>query len=303
MHIQTKKIIFSRQKLLLALLQIFDGNLSQADLQNYLFLFTKECQKKKSYEFIPYHFGCFSFQSYADCCRLREMGILLPRENWRLSSSSTDYLSLIPKDEQRKLLLFQNKYRNKRGNKLTKEVYNRYPYYAIKSENAVDLMSKSELEAIQAAKPFKRGYTFFTIGYEGKSFENYLNRLIKNDVKILCDVRKNPLSRKYGFSKSMLSETLRTLNIDYIHIPQLGIASEKRKKLKRLDDYKHLFDIYEATTLKENKNALDKLEQMLKEYKHMAITCFEAEQHMCHRGRIAKAMSERPLWIYDIVHI
>ncbi|WP_348602891.1 DUF488 family protein [Bartonella tribocorum] len=46
-------------------------------------------------------------------------------------------------------------------------------------------------------------FCFFTIGYEGKSLENYLNCLLENNIKILCDVRKNPISRKYGFSKRL----------------------------------------------------------------------------------------------------
>jgi len=46
--------------------------------------------------------------------------------------------------------------------------------------------------------------TLFTIGYEGISLEEYFNRLIKNDVKVLVDVRNNPLSMKFGFSKTQL---------------------------------------------------------------------------------------------------
>ena len=32
-----------------------------------------------------------------------------------------------------------------------------------------------------------------TIGYEGRSIDEYLNLLIKNNIKLLCDVRKNPI--------------------------------------------------------------------------------------------------------------
>jgi hypothetical protein len=45
-----------------------------------------------------------------------------------------------------------------------------------------------------------------TIGYEGRSLEAFLNLLLQNSVTLLCDVRRNPLSRKYGFSKSTLSK-------------------------------------------------------------------------------------------------
>ncbi|WP_200885350.1 DUF488 family protein [Jejuia pallidilutea] len=53
-------------------------------------------------------------------------------------------------------------------------------------------------------RSFENDITLFTIGYEGISLEHYLNKLIRNNIKLLCDVRKNALSMKYGFSKSQL---------------------------------------------------------------------------------------------------
>jgi len=44
--------------------------------QKYLFLYTREFQQEPSFEFVPYRFGSFSFQSYADKRRLVEMGAL-----------------------------------------------------------------------------------------------------------------------------------------------------------------------------------------------------------------------------------
>ncbi len=39
----------------------------------------------------------------------------------------------------------------------------------------------------------------FTIGYEGRGIEAFIDILIWNDSRILCDVRKNPISRKLVF--------------------------------------------------------------------------------------------------------
>ena len=41
--------------------------------------------------------------------------------------------------------------------------------------------------------------------------------LIREDVKLLCDVRKNPLSMKFGFSKNQLKGILEGVGIEYIH--------------------------------------------------------------------------------------
>lgn len=90
-----RKSLYYRQKLLLALLQVFGGRLPNIDLQKYLFLFTEKHQKNKSYEFVPYKYGCFSFQSYADKKKLMDIGAI--KENvkyWELADE-TDYLSRI----------------------------------------------------------------------------------------------------------------------------------------------------------------------------------------------------------------
>jgi len=122
----------------------------------------------------------------------------------------------------------------------------------------------------------------FTIGYEGISVERYLNTLIKNDIQVLCDVRSNPLSRKFGFSKNNLQKYLKNIGIDYVHIPELGIKSEKRNNLSSDKDYENLFIEYK-TSLSEHTNNLDSLYQLLVSKRRIALTCFEHEPAHCHR--------------------
>ena len=301
-HLSHPKL-YSRQKTLLALLQKFGGKLSSIDLQKYLFLFTETCQKDRSYEFVPYRFGCFSFQSYADRRKFVEFGILDEGDKWSLLPTEVDYVSTLSEPDQKKLDLFYKRFRSLSGNNLVYEIYRRFPYFAIHSEIAADLMSKKELGEIEAKRPSQTEKAFFTIGYEGQTFENYLNRLIKNNVQVLCDVRKNPLSRKYGFSKRTLSETLEKLDIEYIHVPELGIVSDKRQQLNSQADYDRLFKEYEATTLKKNGAAVNQLMDIIGSKQRIAITCFEAEHCMCHRGRVAKAISKHPDCDFPILHI
>ena len=293
--------MFYRQKILLALIESFGGRLNKLDLQKYLFLFAQKCQQDKSYDFVPYKFGCFSFQSYADRRNLTESGYLTADDVWQLKGAG--YLDAVTKGDKQKIITFQKYYAKTSGDDLVREVYKNYPYYAINSEIAARLLTPSEMQKIEEAKPTNDDYCFFTIGYEGQSFENYLNRLIQNNVKLLCDVRKNPLSRKYGFSRQTLSETLKKLGIGYVHIPELGIVSEKRQELNTQADYDRLFDEYERTTLKTSKHNLEDLLKLFRTHKRVAITCFEAEHCMCHRGRVAKAMAKLPGWEYPIQHI
>lgn len=294
--------MFYRQKILLALIEAFGGKLNKLELQKYLFLYTQKCQTEKSYDFVPYRFGCFSFQSYADRRNLTIAGHLKSGDDWALETD-TSFLDDLKNGDKQKLMTFSKYYADKSGDNLVKEVYRDYPYYAINSEIAERLLSKDELDVVKAEKTESQEFCFFTIGYEGASFEDYLNRLIQNNVKLLCDVRKNPLSRKYGFSKKTLSETLEKLGIKYMHMPELGIISDKRKELKTREDYYQLFDEYEKTTLKQNKEAIENLFSIFLENKRIAITCFEETECMCHRGRIAKALAKLPQWSHPIKHI
>jgi len=298
-----KKVTFHRHKVLLSVIQAFGGRLTNIELQKYLFLFTQLCQQSKSYEFVPFRYGCFSFQSYADRRKLVDLGAISPdSDHWQLANDS-DYAGMLAAGEREKLLLFRDKYADITGDALIREVYTRFPYYAIRSEIANRLLSADELALVDKQRPRQCASRFFTIGYEGKSFEQYLNHLLRNNIRVLCDVRKNPLSRKYGFSKTVLSQTLESLGITYIHLPELGIVSEKRQTLETEADYKRLFDDYEASTLRQNPSALQQLFDIVKKYKRVAITCFEAEECMCHRGRVARALQQMPEWKYDIEHL
>lgn len=288
-----------RQKTLLGLLSAFGGHLASTDFQKYLFLYTQEFQQEPSFEFVPYRFGGFSFQSYADKQRLIEMGALTDAEDWQLQKG---FVANGLFDEAAYARCYA-KYSHLHGTKLLQYVYRQYPYYAIKSERAAKIMSEQELSVIAAARPAASAACLFTIGYEGSSLENYLNRLIRNNVQTLVDVRRNPLSRKYGFSKKTLSDTVKKLGIGYVHIPELGIASDRRQGLTTQADYDRLFHSYEKEELKRNGRALQELFDLFLKDKRVAITCFEANVCMCHRGRVAKAMSTLSDWKYDVLHI
>ena len=289
-----------RQKTLIGLLSVFGGCLPRLDFQKYLFLYTQEFQKEPDFEFVPYKFGCFSFQSYADRRRLIELAALSDTDEWQLQKGVEIEKALFVED---KFDIFYEQYSRLKGNELVQHVYRRYPYYAINSSIASSLMDAAELKTILAAKPTDDGPRLFTIGYEGSSFEGYLNRLIRNNVQTLVDVRRNPLSRKYGFSKKTLSDTVQKMGIEYIHLPELGIASDKRQELNTQADYDRLFDAYEKNDLKKNKAALQQLFSIFLDRRRVAITCFEAHVCMCHRGRVANALSSMPEWKYPIQHI
>ena len=143
----------------------------------------------------------------------------------------------------------------------------------------------------------------FTIGYEGISLEKYLQKLVQNNVKILVDVRKNPLSMKFGFSKTLLKRYSNSLGIEYLHIPEVGINSDKRQVLESQADYDRLFDDYRKTTLSETSAHQKQILDLLKKHKRVALTCFEAEPCQCHRSHLAASISKSPEFQYSLIHL
>lgn len=284
-------MIYYRQKVLLALLDALGGDVLATDFQKYLFMFTTLCENEKSYDFVPYKFGCYSFQAVVDKQKLIDKGYLKEASGWELTKPELNHANGLKKGDDKKIDLFVERYGSKRGKALIQHVYRSYPYYAINSGIAKEHMNEAELALIKKAIPTKRRSSLFaTIGYEGGSIESYINKLITNDVRLLIDVRKNPISRKYGFSKRTLSSLLGRLHIEYTHIPALGIASPDRQQLNSQSDYDRLFDKYESTVLVEQKDALHQVYDLLENCKRIAITCFEKEHGQCHRSRVADAI-------------
>lgn len=290
--------------MLLALLQSLGGDVSATDFQKHLFLFTRLYETNKSFEFLPYRFGCYSFQAVADKTKLVALGLLEDAKNWQLAKPELSYERALLPDERAGLKLYARHHGKRRGRALVRHVYRNYPYFAINSEIAEKYLSESEYAKVLAARPKRRRkQVFFTIGYEGQSIESYINQLIMNDVRLLVDVRKNPLSRKYGFSKSTLFGICKSFQIAYKHLPDLGIPGDLRRNLVNQRDYEQLFEHYEREILPQNIEWIDHLIQLLRQYKRLAITCFEREHSQCHRDRIAQSVAANSHTDIAVAHL
>ena len=108
---------------------------------------------------------------------------------------------------------------------------------------------------------------------------------------------------KFGFSKTQLKTFCASLNIEYLHIPEVGIQSDQRQQLKTQTDYDNLFDIYKKQNLKKTTSQQQQILNLLKEKKRIALTCFEANICQCHRKHLAEAIITLPEWNYELKHI
>ena len=290
----------SRKKHLLLLLRALGERVDDADFQKLLFLYCQE-ETPALYEFVPYRFGAFSFTSYADRRKLVERGLLSDEESvWALTGAGRQ---AIRNKVSSNMAAFATANGRLRGDALVADTYRRFPYYATRSEIAGSVL-KGDAGALrriaQARTPRETG--LLTIGYEGLSLEGYLNRLLQSGVTLLCDVRRNPLSRKYGFAKRTLAHGCAGVGIRYEHLPELGIDSVERQGLETQADYDALFDRYERDMLPDQGPAVAAIVAWIRSGEAVALTCYEHVPSECHRHCVAEAV-ERALPMVAVQHL
>lgn len=291
-HIEKTAPARQRQRLLLYFLEWSGRGLTRTELQKLLLLYTKE-NESKHFAFVPYQYGGYSFQCDQDLRRLKEMGWAETRHERQALKRPIAHEPWATTDPERIAVKEWIAGWRLRGRALTAESYRLYPYYAIRSKIKRELpLSKSELATIDAARPqpADRKIAVFTLGYEGLHFEDWANRLIRNSVAIVCDVRRNPWSRKYGFSRSQLEKNLPKIDIEYIWFPKLGIASSERAGLNSKAGYRALFRKYRRE-LPRQTTELKRLRQIVTEKRRVALACFEACHEDCHRDSLSKFLA------------
>jgi uncharacterized protein (DUF488 family) len=253
-------------------------------------------QDEKSYDFVPYSYGCYSFSANQDLLTLKKYGQVTERHaeqnQYWVKSDEVDYMLQLMKQDYASVKLVAKEFRQTDQDELIRYTYQKYPYFAINSKIASKLLDKESLSRIEGQKRVINEPTLFSIGYEGRSIEQFINQLVINDIRLLIDVRKNALSKKFGFSKSQLSRTCESMKIKYIHVPELGIDSEKRKDLRNISDYNRLFSEYETSVLYPAEKSTSEVLNYLHEFKRVALMCFEKEAVMCHRGRIVNHLNK-----------
>lgn len=294
--------MFYRRKIILGLIELLGGEVEKLRFQKLLFLYAMKKQQPE-YDFVPYKFGCYSYSAKADMTTMVKKGFLSETENKYSKTDSTEYLQKLKPADRQILQQVVSDYGAMSGNALVKHTYLNFPFYAINSTIAKDVLPGKLYDRVEKATPKDQGTTLFTIGYEGISLEMYLQKLVRNNIKLLVDVRKNPLSMKFGFSKSLLKRYCNSLGIEYMHFPEVGINSDKRQQLETQKDYDLLFADYRETTLSETADAQQRILDLLKEYKRIALTCFEAEPCQCHRTHLAESISQLPEFKFSLGHL
>lgn len=121
-----------------------------------------------------------------------------------------------------------------------------------------------------------------SVGYEGRSIDDFVAALVEAGVQTVADVRLNAISRKAGFSKTRLTQALAAAGIDYRHMRSLGNAKENRSPFweGRVDEGRRVFR--QAIQNPQAKTSLDELSALVRD-QVVAVLCFETDVEKCHR--------------------
>jgi len=293
--------VLKRQKTILALLSRAQKPLSPIVFVKLVFLLRHETELQHDpafYDFVPYKYGPFSFALYRELGNLRRDGYVSPDEDHvalceRTASLAEEKIDELPAAFHEAVDKVVKRYVGKSQTGLVKEVYSRYPWYAIKSE-LTDLRPQSSARVKKACP------AVYTAGYEGKSVDAFFNQLLERGIELVIDVRSNPVSRRYGFSKRQFSGIAGSLGLMYRHMPDLGIPSKYRAALSDFDSYQRLLMKYEQEMLPELEEEIDEVGKLMK-HSPAVLMCVEKDVRCCHRSRLAEAVSRETGM--EVVHI
>jgi len=277
-------MMLNRQKAVLLLLRQAGREVSPVQLMKWSFLLANETPSHGGatfYAFVPYRYGPYSFTLDQEKDALVRDGLLeiTTRDQLRLTPAGQQAELKIAGDVPQDIRYITNTYGNQSAQALIDLVYEKYPWYTI----------NSQLPGQRRTTPTVVACAIYTMGYEGLTADDFLNRMLEAGMRRIVDVRNNPVSRRYGFHKSTLSRLAALLGLEYVHVPELGIPSAERGQLESFTQYQELFRTYESGL--PQVIAQQRMVGELLQEKPSVLVCMEADPRFCHRSVLAQALT------------
>jgi len=132
-----------------------------------------------------------------------------------------------------------------------------------------------------------RSAALLTIGYQGRSLVDLVRRLRAHDVHTLVDVREIARSRRPDFNQGRLADAVRTADIAYLHMPELGSKGAARRELYETGDFERFAGLYLRYVRRWRLAQVRQLCQLADRSGVVCILCYEADHEVCHRSIVA----------------
>jgi uncharacterized protein (DUF488 family) len=144
--------------------------------------------------------------------------------------------------------------------------------------------------------------TIWTVGHSTRSIEEFNHILIAYEIETLVDVRTFPGSRRYPqFNKAELSNSLQSIGMDYVHLPDLGGRRKARADSTNTGwnnpGFRGYADHMETAEFKKGIEALLELAKKTR----TAVMCAEAVWWRCHRSLISDLLKAEGVRVIHII--
>ena len=276
--------MLTRQRVVLELLRQAERPVSKIELMKWCFLLrhdTPSAGGSAFYDFLPYHYGPYSFSLQREVAELVDQGYVKANEDRLQRTDLAVRAGELPTRLTGDVVRVVRRFGQVSTDDLLDHVYDRFPRYTM-------LSRRKTLVSRPVAEP-----AVHTAGYEGRQVDGFLWLLLASGIRRLIDVRSNPIARRYGFHKSTLSRLCALLDIDYIHVPELGIPSAERQALDDTPSARdRLFTKYTSVTIPSQEEAVERVARSMTE-RASVLVCMEAAPCDCHRSRLATVVAHR----------
>jgi len=182
-----------------------------------------------------------------------------------------------------------------------KEIKKLTPFYISKQNKVLDIILKWQEERKEKIEPKEArelvklvmNDTIYTIGYSGKTKEQFLKLLKDNKIDVVVDIRSEGFSRNPQFDFRILEETLNNAKIKYWRKGEFGIPKLIREPyLKKFLSKGCLIQWYKWSlfTIPEGKkdSPIIELANKIKKEGKAVLLCSEEDAEVCHRTILAE---------------
>lgn len=291
MHIMKKtrpvrSRLLNRQKCILYMVEWARRPVSRLALTKWAFLLAREMPSgggSSFYDFLPYQYGPFSFTLFREADKLVRDGYLREakigqRDAWETVPDVAADTGSLPRPVRSDAERVVERFADTADSDLIDHVYEHFPWYTANSQ--IRRLAQRGVAAVAV----------YTVGYEGCSIDRLLDVLMRTGIHRIIDVRRNAVSRRYGFHGSSLARICGKVDIDYAHVPEVGIPTALRRDLRGPADYAKLIEEYARGLLPEKTGAVAEVCRLLSE-RPSALMCMEADPALCHRSRLADTIA------------
>ena len=278
--------MLTRQRLIIALIKHSGGSTTRLKLVKQAFLLREHlspCYARSFYQFIPYRYGPFSFTLYHELGNMVEAGLVVLHSSRAVQLTDIGLETPLNLDPalSGEFERFWANYGEYPVDELVDMVYDQYPWYALRSKR-IEHHHISQKETDCAV---------YTIGYEGMQVDGFLNLLLRSGIRQIIDVRRNAISRVFGFYGSTLASLAKRVGIGYRHMPQVGVPSAWRSRLDDEKDIDMLFTRYRDEVLASAEDSVKNIASWMSS-RPSTLMCMEVDPTRCHRSVLAESISD-----------